>query len=900
MASSVPGTMLLTPDTSAGEPCGTGALQQPWRVLLLHESGDVRALLRRLLQQSTSRRCHVFDACNLAEGVAALRDGTQWTLAVAGARLPGGGAQQLLQQLADAQGGMAVPVLVLAEEPSLLAPALLRAGAQDVIGRDALSPASFTTAAEHAVYRWQASREHLDREASLRDRNAQLESILAAAPVGIAVFDCECRYVRVNPELAGINGLSPDEHVGRPVHEVIPGLAPRVADLIRHVFESGETVRDLEFSGDTPSAPGVPRHWISGFYPIRGADRQVQAVGCWVTEVTERRRALQQLHLRDRAIAASDTGVLMADATQPGRPLTFASPGFERMTGYSADEVMGRSCRFLQGPETDPAAAQRIREALQAGEPVRVTLLNHRKDGTPFWNDLSISPVFDDHGVLAHWVGILNDVTAQRQDQSALEASRLKLEMGIQAAGLVMADIDYRTNENHISAELARLLEMGDHDMVVPRQAIFDRIHPEDRGRYLDAIAATTDPAGGGHLAIDVRALLPSGTVRWVHIRLQVIFTLVDGKLVADRGICAARDVTAEMVAQRQLRAAQRLTESVIEGAGALVYAKDLEGRYILSNQAWRNQMGLAPEQAKGITDEKIFGPELAAVLRASDAQALESGEPVLVQEKVTFQGRQVTYRSSKFPLYDDAGRIYAVCGVSTDITDVVEADRRKDEFIATLAHELRNPLAPIRNGLEILRRTELPPLAARTRGMMERQLTHMVRLVDDLLDVSRINRDKVEIRPEPLTLDQIVEHALEATQPVIEAAGHRLEVQLPSPPARVQGDLTRLAQVVSNLLNNAAKYTPRGGHIRVTGAVESDSVLLEVADNGVGIAAEMLPRVFDLFSQVDRSIERTHGGLGIGLWLVKKLVELHRGTITAHSDGLGRGSTFCVRLPLM
>ncbi|HYF43459.1 MAG TPA: HAMP domain-containing sensor histidine kinase, partial [Ramlibacter sp.] len=233
-------------------------------------------------------------------------------------------------------------------------------------------------------------------------------------------------------------------------------------------------------------------------------------------------------------------------------------------------------------------------------------------------------------------------------------------------------------------------------------------------------------------------------------------------------------------------------------------------------------------------------------------------------------------------------------------MSEVVEADRRKDEFIATLAHELRNPLAPIRTGLEILRRAgELPPPAAKARDMMERQLTHMVRLVDDLLDVSRIGRGKLELRVESLTLAKVVEHALEASQPAVEAAGHSLAVKLPPGPVSLEGDLTRLAQVVSNLVNNAAKYTPPGGAIEVAGEVEQGQVVVRVIDNGNGISAEMLPHVFDLFVQGERSSRTAQAGLGIGLWLVRRLVELHRGTIEAASPGLGQGSTFTVRLPL-
>ena len=579
----------------------------------------------------------------------------------------------------------------------------------------------------------------------------------------------------------------------------------------------------------------------------------------------------------------------------------FANPAMLAVVGRTADEVLGRTdLEFM----ADPVLARRLIEndriVMATGQPLEAEEPTLMPDGGTRWWWSRKLPLRDAAGRTVGVLGIARDITERRQAEATMEADHLKLEMGIKAAGLVMADIDYRTDENHISAGLARLLELGDGEMTVPRQAIFDRVHPEDRERYVKAIAEVLQPTGSGHLAIDVRALLPSGLVRWLHIRLQVVFAAVEGRLQPVRGICAARDVTAEMVAERKLRTAQRLTESVIEGAGALVWAKDLRGRYILSNEAWRAQHGVDRDASIGITDEQLFGRETAAMLRASDAQVMERGEHVVVQEKLTVRGRQMSFRTSKFPLFDEGGRIYAVCGVSTDITDVVEADRRKDAFIATLAHELRNPLAPIRNGLEIMRRLDdLPPVARRTRDMMERQLVHLVRLVDDLLDVSRISRDRMELRVERLTLEQVVAHALESSQTGVDAGGHTLEVRLPPEPVPLVGDLTRLAQVVSNLVNNAAKYTPPGGQILLKGEVEADKVLLQVSDNGAGISADMLTQVFDLFAQAEDTRHSAQGGLGIGLWLVKKLVELHDGTVEARSDGPGLGSTFSVRLPL-
>jgi signal transduction histidine kinase/CheY-like chemotaxis protein len=229
-------------------------------------------------------------------------------------------------------------------------------------------------------------------------------------------------------------------------------------------------------------------------------------------------------------------------------------------------------------------------------------------------------------------------------------------------------------------------------------------------------------------------------------------------------------------------------------------------------------------------------------------------------------------------------------------------ADRRKDEFLATLAHELRNPLAPIRTGLDIMRLNGGDPGAtSRARGVMERQLKQMVRLVDDLLDVSRINTGKLTIRRDNVELHAVVANALEIARPFIDAQGHAFEQELPAQPVFVLGDATRLAQVLSNLLNNAARYTPRGGRIALAAHVGDDGRLrIRVSDNGIGIAPAMLGEIFEMFVQADASLERTTAGLGVGLSLARKLVELHEGSIEAASEGEGKGSTFTITLPVL
>lgn len=257
--------------------------------------------------------------------------------------------------------------------------------------------------------------------------------------------------------------------------------------------------------------------------------------------------------------------------------------------------------------------------------------------------------------------------------------------------------------------------------------------------------------------------------------------------------------------------------------------------------------------------------------------------------------------------LRNRAGVATSLVGVTVDITRrkraekaLRAANRRKDEFLATLAHELRNPLAPLRNSIEILRRCgDAGPTVAQVRTMMERQVDTMTRLVDDLLEVARISRGNIDLRQEAVDLPTVIHNAIETSRPLIERAGHELTVSLPFAPLPLRADPVRLAQVLSNLLSNAAKYTDPGGHIEIFARQDGDTVVLTVRDNGIGIPAEMLPHVFELFSQVDRSCGRTQGGLGIGLSLVERLVQLHGGTVTAHSGGPGKGSEFTVRLPL-
>jgi signal transduction histidine kinase len=268
--------------------------------------------------------------------------------------------------------------------------------------------------------------------------------------------------------------------------------------------------------------------------------------------------------------------------------------------------------------------------------------------------------------------------------------------------------------------------------------------------------------------------------------------------------------------------------------------------------------------------------------------------------------GRYHTVLARGVPVKNDRGEIVAWSGINLDISrlkavekNLRNANQRKNEFLATLAHELRNPLAPLLNGLELIKRSNAnPQVIEKARQMMERQLRHMVRLIDDLLDLSRITECKIELRKERIDLSLALQNAIQTCRPLIEQREQILTVDIPASPLIVDADMTRLEQIFANLLNNAAKYTHEGGTINLRATRENDKVIVSFRDNGIGIPPEMLERIFDMFVQVDRSLEKVHSGLGIGLTLVKRLVRMHGGTVEAHSAGLGHGSEFIVKLP--
>jgi PAS domain S-box-containing protein len=592
--------------------------------------------------------------------------------------------------------------------------------------------------------------------------------------------------------------------------------------------------------------------------------------------------------------------------------VTYLNAAAELLTGWTNPAAQGQPLdavfRIIDESTRQPVESPATR-ALREG--IVVGLTNHtlliRKDGSELSIDDSAAPIRDDSGRVSGCVLTFRDVTEQRR------AVRDRISR-LQAARMLAAIVE-SSDDAIISKSLDGIIQSWN----AAAERLFGHPASVVIGRHISLIIPPERIAEEDHII----AMLKAGK-RIEHFETERVGA--NGRLVQvsltvspvkdDAGnVVGASKIARDITERRRTEAERQRFVTLVESSTDFVGICDLNAVPFYINRAGLEMVGLDDvEAARKTSVRDFFFPEdRPRIVKEFFPQVQKDGHgeiEIRFRHFKTGAARWMVYKV--LTLTDPDGKPNAFATVSQDITErkklednlrqlaasLSDADRRKDEFLATLAHELRNPLAPIRNALQVVRRSPDPEAQEQAHLVMQRQLEQMVRLVDDLLDVSRITRGKLELRREVVSLAEVLNAAVETSRPAIDRMGHTLTVTLPNQPVRVDADPVRLAQVFSNLLNNSAKYMDRGGHIWLTAELHGRDVAVSVKDAGIGIAPEQLPHIFEMFSQVEGALERSQGGLGIGLTLVKRLIEMHGGRIEARSAGIGKGAEFIVRLP--
>ena len=786
----------------------------------------------------------------------------------------------------------------------------------------------------------------------------RLAAIVESSDDAIVTKTLEGVVTSWNPGAERIFGYTAAEMIGRPITTIIPAsLAHEESEFLRRLGR-GEHIDHYETTRLRKDGHAID---ISvTLSPLHDATGAIVGISKIARDITEQKRAAALVRAQSETwrvtLSSIGDGVIATDAE--GR-ITFMNAVAETLTGWSAADARSQPLATvfrIVNEQTRRPAEDPVTRVLRDG--MTVGLANHTilkaRDGHERPIDDSAAPIFDEGSQIIGVVLVFRDGTERRRADAALRESQQRFQAMADAAPVMiwMSGTDKlctwfnKTWLTFVNRSMEQELGNG----------WADNVHLDD----FDACLATYTTAFDARqsFSMDYRLKRHDGEYRWV-LDSGIPLYGPDGVFTGYIGSCI--DITERKQAEQTLRATEaRLAAE----ATVLSRLNELSSRLwrMTSLQAGLEEMLEATIELLGadkgniqmldagrgvlhIAAHRGFEQgfldafrEVSAEDDAACGRALRSGQRVVIEDVETdalfapFRSiaRAAGYRSvQSTPLI---GRDGAVLGMLSthwrsihrpgeqdwqgldlymrQAADFIErcrmdealreADRRKDEFLATLAHELRNPLAPIRNAVQILRLEESPsPELKYTREVLDRQTQQMSRLLDDLMDVSRIVRNRIDLHTERVDVASVLQAAVETSRPVIDGPGHAFSFILPLERIHVDADATRLTQVFANLLNNAATYSEPKGRISLSAQRDGNEVVIAVRDHGMGIPKEMLPRIFDLFTQVDRSLGRSHSGLGIGLTLVKRLVELHGGHVTAHSEGAGTGAEFIVRLPV-
>ena len=746
-------------------------------------------------------------------------------------------------------------------------------------------------------------------EEALRESESRFRSLFENSADAVFLTRPDGRVVAANPAACAMFGMTEQEilQVGR--DGLMAPDDPRHAVVIEERRRTGR-ITGAELTYRRKNGQTFPGEVSSVIMPGEDGPRSFVIV----RDITERKGAEDALQAsKERLRLALEAGVMATwDAHVPSG-LTIWNEEHFRMLGYAPGTVTPGYPAWADRvhPEDLASTQDLLQRSLDHGGDYCAEFRTLWPDGTVRWLETRGRVEHDAAGQPLRCYGVMLDTTARKQAENALRESQERLRSVLENSLDAAYRRDLRTDTyDYLSPVMEQVMGLSPEQMRnMSVQEIVERIHPEDRERVEETIREGMRSHKG---RVEYRFRQDDGQYRWMADHF-IVQTAADGLPILRSG--TVRDVTEQKQAEAALRESEERFRAFIDSNVIGILFGDVDGRVYDCNAELARIIGRSRQEV------------LAGKVRWTDItppEDLPLDEQAIVAAQAT--GRCTPYE--KHYIRPDGSCVPVVVGYTLlepqrqrsvafilDITDrkrmedalrevnlqLAEADRRKDEFLAMLAHELRNPLAPVRNAVQILRAVGSKEVAAqRQKDVIDRQVTHMSHLLDDLLDVSRVTRGKINLERQPLPLIDVLAHAIEIVTPLIQHRRHELTYTPPTDMLLVEGDLDRLAQVFGNLLTNAANYTDEGGRIGLEAACEDGQVVVRVRDNGVGIAADLLPHVFDLFAQADHSMGRAQGGLGIGLTMVQQLVKMHGGTVEARSAGLGKGSEFIVRLPAL
>ena len=729
-------------------------------------------------------------------------------------------------------------------------------------------------------------------------------TLIERCPFGIYVVDADFRIASVNAGSQDKAFANVRPLIGRPFDEAMRTLWPEplateLLGIFRHTLATGGPYRSADFVNPRADT-GVTEGYEFELHRITMPDGRPGVV-CYYFDATKLRDAERLVRVAEERFRtmADNAPVLVWQFGENGT--NYVNRTYLDYFGQPADELVGMGWATHLHP--DDADLTPYLTAFERRGRFDATCRFRRHDGEYRWFYSVGSPQFGPDGTFAGFIGFSFDVTDSKRAGERLRASEERLRLIVESAtdyAIFTLDIEGVIDGWNSGAE--RLFGYAEAEVVGQHERLL--YTPEDAAEKIPE--REMKKAGAEGRAVNERwHVRKDGSRFWGSGLVQPL--RAEGRVVGFLKIM--RDMTEARLADERLREAESRFRTLADNSPVLIWQTD-GGGVTFVNRQYLDYFGQPVGAVAGMGWAKLLHPNDATGYTTAYLSAFTQHKRY--EYTCRFRRHDGEYRwlqNIGTPQFGGPGGSFVgFIGCSLDVTDsklaaeaLVEADRKKDEFLATLAHELRNPLAPLRNGLQIMKLAGGDAAAVeKSRSMMERQVGQMSHLIDDLMDLSRISRGKIALQKMRLKLAEAVQDAVDTARPLIEERGHELVVDVPPEPLYVDADRTRLSQILGNLLNNAAKYTDRGGRIRVAVERQGSDVVVAVEDNGVGIPAHLLTTVFDMFAQVDRSLEKSQGGLGIGLNIVKRLVEMHDGSIVAESDGHGAGSRFVVRLPVV